>query len=102
MERFKNLDALCSYIGLVPTTSSSGEKEKTGNVTPRANRILRNAIIESAWIAARIDLALSLVYNKLCERMHPNRAIIRIAKKLLNRIRYVLKNDKEYVCSVMS
>ena len=28
--RFKTLDKLCSYIGLIPTTNSSGEKEKTG------------------------------------------------------------------------
>jgi transposase len=102
IERFQNLDKLCSYIGLVPTTSYSGEKEKTGNVTPRANRILHNAIIESAWMAARIAPALSLAYNKLRDRMNANKAIIRIAKKLLNRIRYVLKKDTEYVYSVMS
>jgi hypothetical protein len=28
--------------------------------------------------------------------MEPNKAIIRIARKLLNRIYYVLKNKKEY------
>lgn len=102
IDRFKSLDKLCSYIGLAPTTSSSGEKERTGKITPRANRILRNAIIESAWIAARTDPALSLAYNNLCERMNANRAIIRIAKKLINRIRYVLKNETEYVFSVIS
>lgn len=102
MQRFKNLDRLCSYVGLVPTTQSSGEKEKTGKITPRSNTILRNAIIESAWIAARIDPALSLAYNQLCQRMSPTMAIVRIAKKLLNRVRYVLKNEKEYVYSVIS
>lgn len=102
MKRFKSLDNLCSYIGLVPNTDSSGETEKTGRVTPRANRVLRGCIIESAWVAARIDPALSLSYNELCKRMKPNKAIIRIAKKLLNRVRYVLKNEKEYVHSIVS
>lgn len=100
--RFKNLDKLCSYIGLVPTTNSTGETDRTGGVTPRANRALRSSIIESAWVAARIDPALSLAYNELCKRMKPTKAIIRIAKKLLNRVRYVLINEKEYVHSIIS
>ena len=96
MDRFSSFDKLCSYIGLVPNTNSTGEKEKVGSVTNRANRALRECLIESAWVAARIDPALSLAYNKLCERMKPSKAIIRIAKKLLNRIRYVLKKEKVY------
>jgi len=100
--RFKKLDHLCSYIGLVPTTNSSGEQDKTGSVTPRANRFLRKALIESAWVAARVDPAMSLSYGKLCERMKPNEAIIRIAKKMLNRIRFVLKNETKYVPCVVS
>lgn len=102
LDRFKSFDKLSSYAGLVPTTHSSGEKDKTGKITPRANVILRNIIIESAWVAARKDPALSLVYNELCKRMKPSKAIIRIAKKLLNRIKYVLINEEEYVCSVIS
>ncbi len=96
IDRFSSFDKLCSYIGLVPNTNSSGDKEKVGSVTNRANRALRECLIESAWVAARIDPALLLAYNKLCERMKPNKAIIRIAKKLLNRVKYVLKNGKEY------
>lgn len=100
--RFTNFDKLSSYAGLVPTTHSSGEKDKTGKITPRANQILRNALIESAWVAARIDPALSLAYNELCKRMKATKAIVRIAKKLLNRVKYVLKNETEYVYSVVS
>ena len=47
--RFKNLDKLCSFVGLVPKTNSSGEKEKTGRITPRSNKPLRDLIIEAAW-----------------------------------------------------
>ncbi len=99
--RFKNLDKLCSYIGLVPSTNSSGQDEKIGPITPRSNKPLRSNIIECAWIASRIDPALMYSYNELCKRMKPNEAIIRIAKKLLNRIRYVIKNETEYVQSVI-
>lgn len=99
--RFKNLDKLCSFVGLVPRTNSSGENEKTGNITPRSNKPLREIIIEAAWIASRNDPSLAQSYLALCKKMKPNRAIIKIAKKLLNRIRYVMKNEKEYVHAVV-
>ncbi len=101
ISRFHKLDNLCSFVGLVPTTKSSSDKEKTGNITPRSNKILRNSIVESAWVAIRHDPSLALRYNELCKRMKPSEAIIRIAKKLLNRISYVLKNEKEYVYSII-
>jgi transposase len=96
IHRFRNNDHFCSFVGLVPTTSSSDEKERVGGITPRKNTYLRSIIIEAAWIAIRNDPALTLAYTKLCKRMQPNKAIIRIAKKMLRRIRYVLINQKEY------
>jgi len=101
INRFNNFDKLCSFIGLVPSTHSSGEKEIIGEITHRGNNFLRSAIVESAWIAARKDMALNKSYHDYCRRMEPNKAIIRIARKLLNRIRYVLKNNEPYVYSVV-
>jgi len=101
INRFGSFDKLCSFIGLIPTTHSSGEKENIGGITHRGNSFLRGALVESAWMAARIDLALNKSYHDYCKRMEPNKAIIRIARKLLNRIRFVLKNNQPYVCSVV-
>lgn len=100
IKRFKNLDELCSFVGLIPTTDSSSDKDKTGNITPRSNKPLRSVIIEAAWIAVRTDHSLAIYYSDLCKRMKGNEAIIRVAKKLLNRIRFVLKNEVEYVYSI--
>lgn len=97
--RFSNLDKLCCYIGLVPSTNSSGEKEIAGDITPRGHSILRNAIIESAWVAVRHDPVLLKSYLDYCKRMESNKAIVRIAKKLLSRIKFVLKNKQPYVFS---
>ena len=97
--RFGNLDRLCCFIGLVPSTNSSGEKEITGDITPRGHSILRNAIIESAWIAVQHDPILMKSHNDYCKRMDPNKSIVRIAKKLLSRIKFVLKNRQPYVSS---
>jgi transposase len=100
MVRFRNIDHLCSYIGLVPSTDSSGEQEKVGDITPRGHHVLRSALIESSWVAVRNDPALLKYYNDYCKRMEPNQAIIRIAKKLLTRIRFVLKNKQIYICTI--
>jgi transposase len=97
IDRFKTLDQLCSYVGIIPSTRSTGDNEIVGDITPRGHNILRSAIIESAWIAVRADPALNLAYNTLCKKMKANKAITRIGKKLLNRIRYVLLNQHEYV-----
>jgi transposase len=97
INRFKNLDHFCSFVGLVPSTGSSSDNEVIKGITPRSNRPMRSVIIESAWIAIRNDSTLAQKYNELRKRMDGNKAIVRIAKQLLNRIRYVLKNEKEYV-----
>lgn len=101
ISRFATLDRLCSFIGLVPMTNSSGDRESVGGITKRQNKALRNLIVESSWISIRNDPALMLAYQKLIKRMRPTKAIIKIAKKLLNRMRYVLKNKKPYVSAVV-
>jgi len=101
IDRFKSLDKLASYIGLVPDTDSSGETDIIKGMTNRKNRFLRFLIIEDAWIAVRQDPALLMAFERLTKKMPKTRAIIHIARKLLNRIRYVLKNQKEYVPAVV-
>lgn len=101
ISRFKNLDKLCSYIGLVPMTNSSGEYDSVGHITKRQNKTIRSMIVESSWVAIRNDPALMLAYQKLLIRMRPTKAIIRISKKMMNRIRYVLKNKTPYVKAVV-
>jgi transposase len=100
INRFENTDHFAAYPGPVPNRHNSGEVKNDGEMTRRGQSMLRKSIIEPAWTAARHDPALSLAYNRYVRRMNPNRAIIRIARKLLNRIYFVLKNKKEYVTCV--
>ena len=72
-----------------------------GDITPRSNRYLRNTIIESSLVASRTDPALLSCYNQYLKKMAANKAIIKISRKLANRIRFVLKNKKMYVYSVV-
>ncbi|MDD3210866.1 transposase [Bacteroides graminisolvens] len=46
IKRFSCSDKLAGYIGLVPTSHSSGEKDKKGEMTFRGQMQLRSKIIE--------------------------------------------------------
>jgi transposase len=96
IHRFPSLDDLCSFVGLVPNTNSSGDNERIGRMTKRGNSHLRHVIIESAWKAMKLDPALALAYKNYTIRMKANKAIIRIARKLLARVRFVMINQTHY------
>ena len=96
MKRFERFCQLNSFVGLLPTEHSSGENEKHGPLTMRRHKQLRSDLVESAWRAKRIDPALSVYYSEQIKRKEHNVVIIKIARKLLSRIRYVLLNQKEY------
>jgi transposase len=101
ISRFKHFDSLCNYIGLIPRVHGSGDKEAVLGLTNRAHHQLREKLIEASWVAIRLDPALTLAFNDYCKRMKKNKAIIKIARKMLNRMRFVLKNQQEYVTTVV-
>lgn len=99
--RFKRIDELCNYVGLVPKMYASGDKVVTGKMIKRGRKELKIMLIEASWEAIRKDPALMATFNELSKRMNKNKAIIRIARKMLNRIRYVLVNQIEYELGVL-
>jgi transposase len=101
LARFPSLDEMSSYVGLIPDTHSSGEKEHAGEITQRRHRQLRCLLIEASWVAIRKDPVMLMAFARYCKRMRKTRAIVKVARKLLNRIRYVLKNQAEYVPTVI-
>ena len=96
VKRFKGFDALNDFVGFCPDTNSSGDTERSRGITKRRHRRLRSALVESAWTAIRTDPALMDSYQTLTKRMTGNRAIIRIARKLLRRLRTVMISGVEY------
>lgn len=99
--RFANADMLASFVGLVPMCHSSGEKDGTGNITIRKHATLRSLLIEAAWVAIRKDPAMTLAYEGFRKRMNAQKSIVKIARKLVNRIFFVLKRKQEYVPCVV-
>jgi transposase len=96
VNRFPTLKELSSYFGLIPNCHDSGETKRTGRMTKRGNRYLKYILIEVSWMAIRYDSSLLLTYKSAVRMMDSNKAIIKVARKMLNRIRFVLKNKEIY------
>jgi transposase len=101
IKRFKSLDELCNYVGLVPSMHGSGDRMVTGKLTKRGRKDLKVMLIEASWVAIQKDPALMLKFNELAKKMQKNKAIIRIARKILSRIRYVLTNKVPYEIGIV-
>lgn len=101
ISRFARLDDLCNYVGLVPKMYGSGDKMQVGKMTRRGRKEMKIMLIEASWQAVRKDPALMLKFNELIKRMNKNKAIIRIARKLLSRMRFVLLNRQPYSLGVV-
>lgn len=95
--RFKTFDQLNRFVGLCPDSHSSGEHETHTGISVRRHKSLRSHLIEAAWMAISKDPAMREEYLRLCKRMKGNKAVVRIARKLLRRIRAVLISQKMYV-----
>ena len=96
INRFQNERQFASYLGLIPVCHNSGEKVSNGEKTFRGNKQIGPMIVESSWVSVRRDRAMAAVYSEYCRRMKPQEAIIRVARKLSNRIFMVLKTGKQY------
>jgi transposase len=100
INRFPHIDHLGSFVGLIPRVRESGETVHTGGITFRCNTFLRTLLIESSWQAIRKDPSLMQYYQRHVINNKGHKVIIKVARKLLNRIRYVMKNRQPYVTGV--
>ena len=48
-QRFRRPRALMSYLGLVPSEYSSGDRHRRGALTKAGNTHARRVLIEAAW-----------------------------------------------------
>ena len=109
LRRFDHPKRLMSFLGLVPSESSSGESRSLGGITKTGNTHARRILIEAAWcyrfpariarekqirqeaqprvvreIAWRAQLRLCQRYRRLSARgMHQNKTCVSIARELV-------------------
>ena len=49
LSRFSHPRQLMSYLGLIPSENSSGERRRQGSITKAGNSSARRALVEAAW-----------------------------------------------------
>ena len=49
LSRFSHPRQLMSYLGLIPSEDSSGERRRQGSITKAGNGSVRRALVEAAW-----------------------------------------------------
>ena len=102
MKRFPGENQTNAFVGLVPSIRSSDETIYGNQISFRQNKYLRPLMIEAAWQAVKQDPAMTAKYKELIKKMEPQDAIVRIAKKLLRRIRHVWLKQEEYVYALVA
>ena len=55
VERFRCGKQIASYISLVPTEESTGERQRLGHISKQGSAILRFFLVEAAQVTVRSD-----------------------------------------------
>ncbi|MDR7540475.1 MAG: IS110 family transposase [Armatimonadota bacterium] len=96
VRRFSSEKKFFSYIGIVPSTHSSGGRTYHGRLTKQGNKYLRWAFVEAIWPAVRGDPSLAAYYARIKARAGPNPAKIATAGRLATVVYRVLSQGRPY------
>ena len=96
IERFETPKHLVSYAGLAPGVEQSGVKQRSKPITKEGRKELRWAMVEVAWRATRADPVWGQLFSSLKKRMHANKAIVAIARRMLTIVWYLLTRQESY------
>jgi len=96
ISRFARPRELVGYAGLGAGVHASGEKYQEKSITKAGRKELRWALVEAAWVAVRSDPYWKAQFIRLKKRMHVNKAIVAIARRLLVSIWYILTKREPY------
>jgi transposase len=99
--RFASAERLCSYAGLVPITRSSGGHTRHGPLLRTANRWLRWAFIEGAWVAIGCSPYFGAFYRRQRDRSKAaNTAIAIVARRMCRIVFHLLKDQRDYIAQM--
>ncbi len=81
-ERFQSGKQIGSYVGLIPTETSSGVHGRLGHISKQGNVLLRFLLVEAAQAAARFDPEWRNKFLHLAMRREREIAKVAMARKL--------------------
>jgi transposase len=96
INRFRNANKFAAYVGLVPSTYSSGGRTVNGRIIKRGNKLLRWAFVEAVVPAISSNEELRYEYDQLRKRMNWNKAKVVMARKLLTIAYKCLKEKRNF------
>ncbi len=95
-ERFARSKQLSSYLGLVPTEDSSGERRHLGHISKQGNTLLRFLLVAAAQITVRSDADWRRRFLYLAMRRERAVAKIAMARMLAVRLYWMWRNSTDY------
>ena len=96
MDQFPTDDDLVSWGALCPGKNESGGKQRSSR-TPKGNKWLKRTLTEAGWAATlERDSYLAALYRRLAPRRGKKRAIIAVARTILQSAWHILKKDVDY------
>lgn len=96
MSQFPTAKDLVSWAGLAPGNNESGGKRYSGRTT-KGNKPLRSMMTQAAWAASRTkNTFLKARYHRLAARRGKKRAIVAIARSMLESAWYMLTRHQPY------
>lgn len=96
VSRFARSKQLASYLGLIPSEYSSGNKRRLGSISKQGNVFLRTLLVEAAQSAVRHDPQLRKEYKHRCHHKPKGVAKVPAARKLAVRLYWMLKTGRPY------
>jgi transposase len=98
IDRFPNIEKLCSYAGLVPTNHQSGETSYQGHLKKDANSMVKWLLVEASWSHRRQDKGsdVSKVAKRVSRRRGKQKGNVAGAHKLLKIVYAVLRRGTPY------
>jgi len=97
VSRFHSARAVSAYLGLVPTESSSGGRQRLGHISKQGSRLMRFLLVEAGQTAVKKDPELKRAYKRMWVRKG-NKAVakVMVARRLAVRLYWMLREQWTY------
>jgi transposase len=101
LSRFPDGKSFGSYVGLVCTEHSTGERVRFGHITRQSASFIRGWLIENAWTAYRRDPVLLKKFQDVWQSSgSKKKAIVAVARKLAVRLYHCAVTGEPWVIGV--
>ena len=104
--RFSSAKQVRSYLGLVPSEYSSGEKQRRGQLSKAGNARMRYLLVEAAWALLRWKQPGTEALRQWAERIAQRRgkriAVVALARKLAGILYAIWRDGSQFDSSRLS